>query len=69
MTRLSPNSVGMVETRKSISRSAILSLMRPSWGSRRSAMSSLAMILTREMMAACSRRGGESTSWSTPSIR
>ena len=44
------------------------SLMRPSCGSRRSAMSSFAMILMREMMAAASRAGGVSTSCSTPSI-
>ena len=32
--------------------------MRPSWGRRRSAMFSSAMILMREVRAACRRRGG-----------
>ena len=48
MTIFSPNSVGSTETRKSISLPCpILSLMRPSCGRRRSAMSSSAMILSR----------------------
>ena len=32
--------------------------MRPSWGTRRSAMSSSAMIFRREMIAAFMRKGG-----------
>ena len=51
-------SEGMVETRKSTSWPRTASLMRPSCGSRRSAMSSRAMILMREVMAAASRGGG-----------
>ena len=48
MTIFSPYSVGSTDTRKSISRlPPILSLMRPSCGSRRSAISSDAMILKR----------------------
>ncbi len=69
MTTLSPWSMGMVETRRSISRSPTLSRMRPSWGSLRSAMFSFAMILIRETMAACSLFGAVSISCSTPSIR
>src|SRR5690242_15147065 len=42
-TTLSPHSVGMVETRKSISRPCTVVLMRPSCGRRRSAMLSCAM--------------------------
>jgi hypothetical protein len=69
ITTLSPCIVGMVETRRSISLPETLSLMRPSCGRRRSAMSSEAMIFTREITAAERRRGGDSTSCSTPSIR
>src|SRR5438309_922772 len=48
----SPNSVGITDTRKSTSLFApSFSLMRPSWGSRRSAISSLAMIFTRDTIA------------------
>ena len=47
MTMLSPCTVGMVDTRMSMSRPASLILMRPSWGSRFSAMFSCAMIFTR----------------------
>ena len=60
MTTLSPYSVGRVETRKSTSRPSVLILMRPSCGRRRSAIFSLAISLTREMMAAFSSRGGGS---------
>ena len=58
ITTLSPWIVGVVETRKSISLPRTASLMRPSCGSRRSAMLSLAMILMREMIALRSRAGG-----------
>ena len=57
----------MVETRKSTSEPRTASLIRPSCGSRRSAMSSRAMILIREVIAAASRDGGASASLSTPS--
>ena len=43
--------VGIVATRSSISRSPTLNLNLPSWGFRRSAMSSWAMILIRATMA------------------
>ena len=46
---------GIAETGKSISWPRTVSLMRPSCGKRRSALSSLAMILIRQMTAACSR--------------
>src|SRR6266700_2026865 len=48
-TIFSPNSTGSVETRKSITRDPILSLMRPSCGTRRSAMLSCAMIFTLDV--------------------
>ncbi len=52
MTIFSPKSVGQTLTRKSISLPPpSLILMRPSCGSRRSEMSSCAMIFTREVMA------------------
>ena len=47
-TTLSPKAVGMVETRISTLRSATLISIRPSWGSRFSAMFSFAMIFTRD---------------------
>src|SRR5580700_5374148 len=62
MTIFSPKRAGMVETRKS--RSLILPslryliMMRPSWGKRFSLMSSLAMILTRLIIASRSFVGG-----------
>jgi len=63
ITTFSPNSVGQTETRKSISLPLpSLSLMRPSWGRRRSEMSSSDMILRREMMAFLSLMGGFITS-------
>ena len=69
ITTLSPYSVGTQETRRSSSRPCTRSLMRPSCGSLRSAMLSLAMIFTREITAAVERAGGASTSRSTPSMR
>ncbi len=61
----------MTETRTSISRAAIFSLMRPSWGRRFSAMSSLLRIFRRETMAGWKRRtsGGMVASCRTPSTR
>ena len=61
-TTFSPNRVGRQETRKSISLlwpwSLIRILMRPSCGRRFSAMSSLAMIFRREMIASLNFMGG-----------
>ena len=62
MTIDSPCTVGMVETRMSTRWPRSVTRMRPSWGSRRSAMFISAMILMREVTAACSRRGGASCS-------
>ena len=62
MTIFSPNSVGSTETRKSISFGAPFSLkrilMRPSCGSRFSAMSSFDMILMRDEIASRNFIGG-----------
>ena len=64
-TIFSPHSVGTDDTRKSISRlrSSILRriLMRPSCGSRFSAMSSLAMILMRDVSGSRSFMGSAIT--------
>ena len=58
-TTFSPKIVGSTETRKSISwPPPSFSLMRPSCGRRRSAMSSDAMTLMREVMAFFSFSGG-----------
>ena len=51
MTTLSPYSVGSVETRRSTSRPSALTLMRPSCGSRRSAMFNRDMIFNRLITA------------------
>ena len=59
----------MTLTRRSSSFSPTVTLIRPSWVRRRSAMSSLARILMRERMAPSNRRGGLSRSISRPSIR
>ncbi len=70
MTIFSPKSVGSTDTRKSISRPLpIFSLMRPSCGRRRSAMSSEDMILIRDEIAFFILRGGRISSLSTPSMR
>ncbi len=69
MTTDSPCIVGTVDTRRSISLPCTRRRMRPSCGSLRSAMSRFAMIFTREITAAEKRRGGDSTSCSTPSMR
>ena len=69
MTTFSPNRVGQVLTRKSMARffdSRIL--MRPSCGTRRSAMSSRAMTLRRATILTASWTGGSATSFSTPSM-
>src|SRR6266849_5369204 len=61
MTTFSPYRVGPVETRKSNSfflpSALYLIMMRPSCGKRFSAMSSLAMIFTRLVMASFKRSG------------
>ena len=66
MTIFSPNSVGRHETRKSISLvppsvSPKRILMRPSCGSRFSAMSSFAMIFRRDVIASRNFIGGAIT--------
>ena len=58
MTTLSPNMVGRTLTRMSTWLPPTLSSMRPSWGSRRSAMSRLDMTLMRLAMARARWRGG-----------
>ena len=62
ITARSPWRTGSVLTRTSISRPAMRVRMRPSWGTRFSAMFSPAMIFTRLMMEAWSRGGGLTTS-------
>ncbi len=58
-TTFSPKIVGSTETRKSISLLPVsFSLMRPSCGMRRSAMSSDAITLMREVIAFLSLIGG-----------
>ena len=70
-TSPSPWIIGMTDTRMSTSRPPVRSLMRPSCGSRRSAMFSRAMIFRRLMMAAWKRliSGGIGWACSTPSMR
>ena len=68
-TIFSPKSTGSVETRKSMTWLPILSLMRPSCGTRRSAMLSCDRILMREVSAAFILSGGFITSSSAPSMR
>ena len=51
MTTDSPCAVGRHETRRSTGRPATVSAMRPSCGTRRSAMLRPARIFTREMIA------------------
>ena len=73
MTIFSPNNVGRHETRKSISLvwplSAKRILMRPSCGSRFSAMSSFAMIFNRDVIASRNFMGGAMTLYRMPSMR
>ena len=68
-THRSPNEVGIVETRTSISWSPILTSKRPSWGSRFSAMFILAMTLILEVRTGWTPLGGEIRSYRIPSIR
>ena len=69
ITIFSPKIVGRVETRKSTTLFFIFSLMRPSWGRRRSAMFRSDRIFTREVMAAFIFMGGFIISRSVPSSR
>ncbi len=69
-TASSPMMLGMMETRKSIWRPLMPTLKRPSCGTRRSAMSSSAMTLTREITcSATSEPGTRLMDVSTPSTR
>ncbi len=71
MTMPSPWIIGMIETRTSISRPCTRILMRPSCGSRFSAMFSRDMILMRLMIALWKRviSGGSICVCSKPSMR
>ena len=69
MTIFSPYTVGSVATRMSIGLPPTMRPMRPSCGTRRSAMSSSAMILRRLSTPDCMRRGIDMISCSTPSMR
>ena len=69
MTTDSPNIVGSTLTRRSTELPPTLSSIRPSCGSRRSAMSSSAMTLIRVVMALARCRGGGTISYRTPSAR
>ena len=68
-TARSPWALGRVVTRTSTARVPMRRLMRPSCGRRFSAMSSSAMIFSREISAACSARLGCTTSRKVPSTR
>ncbi len=69
MVTRSPPAVGAVATRMSMSLPAILRRMRPSCGSRFSAMLRPAMIFTRARIEARNLRGACFTSRSMPSTR
>ena len=69
ITTFSPYTVGKVATRMSMGLPPTIRPMRPSCGTRRSAMSSSAMIFRRLMTPACMRRGTDMISCSTPSTR
>ena len=69
ITTDSPCTLGSVTTRRSTWRPSTLSPTRPSCGRRRSAISSSAMIFTREITPGATRRGTVVTSLSTPSTR
>ena len=70
ITIFSPNSVGSVLTRKSITRSGpILSFILPSCGTRFSEMSMREMTLMREASLSLMATGGEAISRSSPSMR
>ena len=69
ITIFSPKITGSVETRKSTTLRFILSLMRPSCGTLRSAMFRSERILIREVSAAFIFIGGFMTSQRVPSSR
>ena len=69
MTTDWPCEVGRMLTRRSMSLPAAKILIRPSWGRRFSAMSICPMILRRLTIEPRRRRGAESRSIRTPSIR
>ena len=69
ITIFSPNNVGRDETRKSIALLPNLSFMRPSCGTRFSAMSSLLMTLMRDASLSLMAIGGCVISRNSPSTR
>ena len=69
ITIFSPNSVGRVETRKSMDLEPNFSFIRPSWGTRRSAMSRREITLIREDSLSLIATGGCVISRSSPSTR
>ncbi|MNF96342.1 hypothetical protein D3C84_791290 [compost metagenome] len=70
MTTFSPHMVGRVLTRISMDRlREIFSLIRPSWGRRRSAISSRAITFKRAAKRFARLTGGVAISCSMPSIR
>ncbi|MNZ82392.1 hypothetical protein D3C78_1010890 [compost metagenome] len=70
ITIFSPNRVGRVLTRKSITRlGPTLSFMRPSCGTRFSEMSRREMTLMREASLSLMATGGEAISRNSPSMR
>ncbi len=69
MTTDSPRITGSVATRRSTYLPSTVRPIRPSWGSRFSAMSRSAMIFTRETSPAVSGRGTVVVSVTTPSTR
>ena len=69
ITIFSPNSVGSVLTRKSIALLPNLSFMRPSCGTRFSAMSRREMTLMREASLSLIAIGGCVISRNSPSMR
>ena len=68
-TTRSPQAEGMVETRTSIARPPSSSAIRPSCGTRFSAMSSRAITLIRDTSSEASLRPGRSISCNVPSTR
>ena len=65
----SPNVVGRIATRMSTERSPVRSDMRPSWGTRFSAMSSSAITFRRLVIGGWRFLGTEASSRMTPSTR
>ena len=68
-TTFSPYSPGSELKRRSMQRCRVNTCMRPSCGSRLSAMSRFAITFRRDTMAGCSSMRGVMTSYSTPSTR